>query len=400
MALQPLSLPAVTRKPDEPSTLVVPFAVDRAFIDEGVARQPLRLHEAKNRSIGHGFKLDLAVTRGDPQYGLKGDTVEIHFPFEVSIDVHRKLGPIELDLGHCSPTVVADAKINPWLTPDASINRPALGLELREPCRLSGIDVSEYIEQELAKQRKHIEHLIQEQVEILPLFLSTRIAELERPLDETDARCPRLDVDQVLQSPIKESSGVYSASLSAKGKLTHLCGNLPNERPHVERVNERPAFDIAERLSIDLATLSRAIDPILSQHALSNAPIQLRAVRTPAGDRLALGITGSTQSGWAFAQVTVKNQDLRITIESSDNPAMLSQTQIALSELRVPLDLGSLTKHAKQLFASAQGMSQVMVKDANLRDALSLKEERLETSTSVQIEPEGVSVWLHRREKR
>ena len=72
---------------------------------------PKRLHEEQGREVGPGTKLDLVVTRRKPRYSLKDGALLLELPMELSIDVKSRLGPIELNLGHCEPELLAQVQL-------------------------------------------------------------------------------------------------------------------------------------------------------------------------------------------------------------------------------------------------------------------------------------------------
>jgi hypothetical protein len=398
--LQPLSYPAVSAKPEAESTLPLFFAVDRAFLNDAVERWvPTRLHEEKGREVGPGTTLDLVVTRRQPTLAVKDETLALEVPLALSIDVKSRLGPIELNLGHCGPEVNAKVTLPTRLQDDLSLPAPNLSLELKQPCRLSGFDVTALLTQELQKQQARGEKELRAGVRRASKILSTQAQGLGEVLDATDPVCPRFLPRQIVQSPLEERASVLSASLSLRGTLVSSCAAPPPITLSVEHSKRRLPFVLVESRLVVWETLSRELGPILKAHGLEAEPHRWSSAVTPRGERLALGLRGEKSSGWVFLTAVVQNGTLRLLAEHSDNPELLRALQSLLVGLTVPCDVTRAESLAKKLFTQTSQRSQVHLKEPELRRRLVLEVEALETAVDTAIVPEGVRLLVQVRER-
>ena len=383
-ALAPLSLPEVTEKSPPESTIAVTFSVERKYIDTNVEKYaPKRLHEERGRDIGSGVKLDLVVTRGIPSYSVTATEVLLQLPVGISIDVRRRIGPIDLNLGHCNPNVLASAKVFTTLGPNLTVQAPEISLKLTEPCHLSGFDVTGIVETEIDKQKPHIERQIREQMSVVVPLLKAQVLSFEQNLAANELGCARFLTERILQAPLSEQGDVLSTSIALQGQMTQDCGTITQKPLDVVQTKAPLRFDVNEPSRITWQALLRDLDPLFQQTGVGNAPLQMRSAKTPAGERVALGISGKA-SGWVFLEPRVESSRLLFVVREAENAALRKRVTEVLAQFALPIDLAQVKNHALALAERARRLS--FVERSNVVGAAT----RLETVLVPMIEPAGL----------
>jgi hypothetical protein len=390
--LQPLGLPEVRPKPVPLSTVPVAFAIDRASVSDLLEEFAPKRQTENGRSVGHGIKLDLTITRGATDYGVKGGELSVEVPITLSIEPHRKIGPIDLSLGHCEPRLLAVARIDPRLSSKLTLRTPKVDITLKDRCNLSGFDVSSLIEEEVDKQEKRGLREFERASAIVPNLLLAQAKGFEKPLGQKSGSCPHLRVERLLQSPLDETDQVLSMTLGVEGPLVDRCEPEPSSRPSVESRPGQIRFVIATSDLVSWETLSRVLDPILAQEGLLGEPLRLVSAETPDGDRVALGVTSQKATGWVLLTPRIESNELRLAATSSTNSALLSQLQPRLDQVRLALPKTDQQAYARELLKRTQALSQVRLRDRKAEARFTQSPEQLRTGASAEVEPGGISL--------
>lgn len=391
-ALQPLGLPEVQAKPLARTTVPVPFAVDRASVEEFVEQFLPKRYGERGRAVGHGVKLDVDVTRGTPTYEAKGDALELSLPLALSLDVHRRLGPINLALGHCEPPLLAKVRLFPLLSPELTVRTPEVELTLKQRCSFSGFDVSAIIEDELGQQQRRALGELDKALKVLPLLLTTQVKRFETPLARADGRCPHLRVEHVLQSPLIETDNVLTMTLGVEGAIVDNCDPELSSQLSVEQRSSPIRFEVVTQSLITWEALSRALDPILSKHGFVDSPLRLTSAQTPQGERIALGLSSQRATGWVLLEPQIEGTQLRLVARESNDHTLLAQLQPLLVQLSIPLALTEHAANARKLFELARPLSQVHLSAPRTKARLTVTTEQLSTKARPQLDPNGINV--------
>jgi hypothetical protein len=359
---------------------------------------PTLLYQEADREVAPGIWLDLAVTRGAIGIAVLDDRAAVSVPVAINLEARSKLGKIVLPLGHCRTNVDVELSLVSKLAADGKLQRPTTKANLREPCRLSGFDVTTFLQREIERRLAVADAPIDAHRE----RANALVAEIHRGLFQRLATpasgCLRFIPETLHQAPLVEQSGVALVRLEVEGTLANSCSLPPPASIVVEQPRTTNGFDLAWSQRVTLAGLCEQLSQRFVTHGFKGACSEIRAVRLDGIDQLALLIRVAKGQAWIIAQPIIRENKLVLDRMKSQNTRLFASVEPILAELALPVDTIAVESMARQLIQESNAAAQVFAQSLDLKERYATHESDLRTASEVLVDRDAVIVVVHRRQ--
>jgi hypothetical protein len=392
-------LPDVEPKPQVHSRVPFVVGVELNWAKLQLEDQiPKLLYQTENREVSAGIWLDARVTRGTLDLRVRDDRAMIVAPVELHLDVRSKFGSLVMPLGRCRSTLDVEVDLLTKLAPDGKLGRPTVKTNLREPCRLSGFDVTPIIEGEIARRLSAAEPQIAEHLARANQQIANIHHELFRSLSSHAAGCVRFMPEKLQQSPITEEQGVAVARLVVDGTIANRCEPAVPQSPVVETLSGPATFDLGWPRRIGMADLGQVLTQRFAANGLKGVGVQVRAVRLDDVDQLALHLRLLKREGWLFARPEIRSQRVVLGSIASKDQELLKAARATLDSVAIPIDTLAIDLLAQKLVATSNAISIVFGSSPTLKEPLQIRPSAVHSSFELLLDRDALVVVVHRRQ--
>ncbi len=393
-----LALTEVEQKLPVPTRIPMTVAVELDWAQAELSQRiPQLLHQGSNRQVAPGIWIDDTVTRGAIDFRIRNDGVTGHVPIELQLDVRSKIGGMTLPLGHCRSTIDGELDLPIKLASDGKLQRPSVKANPREPCRLSGFDVTPLLAREIGQRLAAAEDQISAHMLQASAVVHQIHEELYRRLSNATVGCHRFVPAKLLQAPLVLEQGVVVSRFMFEGGLASNCGATTVPSMLVEEATAPTGFDLAWSTRLGLGELNVAIAEHLRLRGVVGEVKRIRAVHRDDVDQLALYIQAQKANGWVFARPIIAANALALGSVTSQQPDLLDAMKTALETLSLPIDTMGAETLAHQVVLASNEATQAFGNAPELKLRYETREAELRTTIEVMLERDGLVVTVHRR---
>jgi len=311
--------------------------------------------------------------------------------------VRSKIGGMTLPMGHCQSTIDAELHLPSTLASDGKLARPSFKAIPREPCRLSGFDVTPLLQRELAQRLVAAEDQISEHMIEANAVLNRIHAELYRRLSNAAVGCQRFLPSKLLQAPLVLEQGTVVGRFVVEGGLASGCEEATVPGMVVGSVAAPLGFDLAWSRRLGLSELGAIVAEHLRTNGVVGAVSGVRSVRRDEVDQVALYVKLSRASGWVFARPIMVANALALTSVTAQNNDLLAAVKSLLEGLSLPIDVVGADPLAHLLVLASNEATQAFGNTPDLKTRYQTRESELRTEAEALVDRDAIVVVVHRR---
>lgn len=361
--------PAVDTTLVPESTIPVLIGVDLAWAKAQLEeRIPKRLYQEQGREVARGISIDVQIERRDLRLRTTADRIGASTELLLDLDVRTSFGNLSGRLGRCRAIVAVDVDMSLRFSPEGKLSPPETTAAVREPCSLSGFNVTPILERELEQRLADARALAQKHLDEFNLELAKVSQEATRRIAQPVSGCLRFVPDKILQGPVETDGSVASIWLALSGKVAEDCA--ANEKPRLafESVDPAPRFEFASSLRIPMsefrAGLARHLDGANDRIEL----LAVRARRLDGKDLLALKVRKRQRSAWILTRPEIRTDLLTLTVEQAKSTPLHAAIKQRLETFTWQFDPRAADALSARLNAMAREYSVLLGAPTELRD--------------------------------
>jgi hypothetical protein len=393
-----LVLPDVEPKPAVLTRVPVTIAVELDWAKSELAQRiPRKLHQESNREVAPGILVDAQVTRGVIDFRIRDDAATGLVPVELQLAVRSKLGNLVLPLGQCRTTVDVELQLLATLTSDGKLSRPLAKANLREPCRLSGFDITPILRGEIDQRLDAAQTQISDHVLQANAVLQQIHAELWRRLVEAAVGCHRFLPTKLLQAPLTLEQGVVLSRFVAEGTVVDSCNSDRAPGIVVEQLTGPAGFDLAWSTRLGFPDFGAAVAEHLKLNGVVGEVKSVRAVRRDDADQLAMYVQLPKSRGWVFARPVITANAMTLGSVTTQQPELLKAVKSALETLLLPIDTMGADTLGQRVVLVSNEATQAFGNAPELKARYQTREADLRTEPEVLVDRDALVVVVHRR---
>jgi hypothetical protein len=378
-----------------PVIVAIELAWAKAEIEQ---RIPAQLHQEANREVAPGVAIDARVTRGAVDIRVRDQSIIGLVPIELQLQARSRLGQLVVPLGQCRTTIDVELGLPIKLSSDGKLQQPVVSAELREPCRLSGFDITPIIRREIDQRLAAAQTQISEHMGQANATLQQIHAELWQRLSNTAVGCQRFLPSKLLQAPLTVEQGVAVIRFAVQGRVTNDCEKVTRSSMFVEAVDAPVGFDLALPARLGMPELADATASHLRANGVDASVKTVRATRADDIDQLAFYVQSTKTKGWLLARPVVSGNALTLGSIASTQSKLHAAVRPALQTVAWPIDKTSAESLAHEVVVAANQATQAFGSTSDLKSRFQIREAKLETTNDVQIDRDAVVIVVHRRQ--
>ena len=340
------------RAPDSRIAVTVRLPLER-LRHEIEQRVPVVLAAAGGQSVGSVGRLSYSVRRGAVALRLEQDTLLVEIPVTGYAEVCLPIGSACPRVSSCSPALEMTAAIPLALGPDFSFGASHVTTQITRGCVIAGIDATSRFSGAAQQNAAAAGRRIDETLPSLQPELQAAWAGLSQPTPVGSGACLRGYPHRLVQAPatldgndIAFHVGIFAMMRHEPACPTPAETAPPQPLPAPEHVSAlEPLTELAMAEDRPYAELRSALGRLEPPAGLASlSVVELRAVATPAGARLASHLRlGGERCGelWLTALPRASSDGTAITLAEVQAAPGQPGRQAALASLGLDAWLGS-----------------------------------------------------------